>query len=125
MRRIGHTISCLATILALLVGGVLDGLAQAAPLPDSAGLSRIVICADGREATITIDAKGDPVRSPGTGHSRHCPDCLQAPAVDLPVAARMPVPAGPAGRIVALCFPSQASMCCGLPHRARAPPSEV
>lgn len=125
MHRIGHTICCLVTLLALLVGSVFDGLAQAAPLPDMAGLSRIVICADGREATITVDADGDPVRSPATGHFRHCPDCLETPAVVLPVVARMPVLTGPASRITALSFPSQATMCRGLPQQARAPPAEV
>lgn len=69
--------------LALVVGGMARGLAQPGAMTFTAGLTSMVICADGGESTVLVDAQGNVIDPDQPCLAQHCSQCLLAGAVAL------------------------------------------
>lgn len=78
----------LSLLLSLLLA--LTSVTFATARVQEAGLTRMVVCAQGAALVMTFDAAGNPVSAP-----HHCPDCLSAlppPLAATRIAARVPLP---------------------------------
>ena len=69
--------------LALVAGGMARGLAQPGAMTFTAGLTEMVICADGEAATVLVDARGNVIDPDQPCLEHHCDQCLLAGAVAL------------------------------------------
>lgn len=80
-------------MLALVAGSVSRGLAQAGMMVGDQGFSQLVICSGDGEATVTIDASGNPVAPAKGDMALECSKCLTATlAAALPPADELPLP---------------------------------
>lgn len=93
--------AALLTMIALILGQA----AEAFPRHGSVGLTEMVICADGAERTIRVDASGTPVEN--TADCAKCPDCLSPALAVLPSHDVAPLPQGvrPVARLMGAPFP--------------------
>ncbi|MDP3961033.1 MAG: hypothetical protein Q8Q26_13415 [Pseudorhodobacter sp.] len=73
----------LVLALALVVGGMVRGLAQPGAMTFTASLTAMVICADGAEATVLLNAQGNVIDADQPCLPLHCSQCLLAGAVAL------------------------------------------
>ena len=120
--RLAPVLLGLAVTLSLLTGAVVQGMAQAAGA--RGGLQEVVICSDGIEAVVVLDANGKPSDLPASCEYLPCADCLTKTPADLSAApaAAPPAPsAAPARAMAADLLPSPQ------PARkaARGPPAGV
>jgi len=73
----------LVLALALVAGGLARGLAQPGAMTVAAGLTEMVICADGGEGTVLVDGRGNVIDPEKPCLPLQCSQCLQAGAVAL------------------------------------------
>ena len=90
MRAVPHFLLCVLLCMALAVSGTMAAAARVTMAVETATTTTLVICAEGQNATITLDAAGRPV-APKSHDCASCPDCTQPSAV--PVAAHAPASA--------------------------------
>lgn len=102
MKRPFSSLAGLLAILALLAGVWVHGHAQARPRMHE--LAALVLCADGQEVTLLVDALGRPVAPPDCA-PEFCADCLLVS----PLAV-----GGEAAALAALAFTTNATL---LPDR--------
>jgi len=96
--RLAPVLVCLAVVLSMLTGAVIHGMAHATDA--RGGLQEVVICSDGGDVVVVLDANGNPSELPASCEYLPCSDCLtKTPAMlsALPVAAAPAAAAAPRG----------------------------
>lgn len=120
IRQFARSMLILTLALILGAGAALQNAAQAAAGVD---LVAMVICGEGGDTTVYVDASGNPVDP-----ARHCPDpcaaCILAAGYDVPGATAILVAPGDMSR--RMMRPAQGDLTMGpraIPALARGPPT--
>ena len=122
--RVAHFLLVPAIAIAMVSALLAHGMAHATQAR-AGGLQQVVICADGVESVVVVDARGNPVDPDAPCADRLCPDCLSV------TAAALPAPPPVIGRIETVMAPASPDAGLHFPIRraaheaARGPPHKV
>jgi len=92
--RIIHILLVAAITLSMFGAALAQGLVHA-DQPAAGPYQQVVICAEGAERVVFLDARGDPVEPDASCVARLCPDCLAFASADLATRAGAPSRADP------------------------------